>query len=82
VTPTEHHAEAERLLELAVQQWEKDRNQLATLLTIPQAQVHATLALCRWPLPSHQAGDVLRAMARLEKWLDGTDAEPPTERTR
>jgi hypothetical protein len=41
----EHYQEAERLVALALEQWDNGQCEIAHRVTMPQAQVHATLAL-------------------------------------
>lgn len=45
MTGPEHYKRAQQLEELAVRQWERGSTELAVQLTMPQAQLHATLAL-------------------------------------
>lgn len=44
-TGAAHYQRAEQLEALAIRQWEQGQGELATHITMPQAQLHATLAL-------------------------------------
>lgn len=61
-TGPEHYANSERLIQLALDQWEAGSCYLATDITMPQAQIEATLALAAataHALPSHDWGTTL-----------------------